>query len=103
MRVGLTYDLREVYLAEGYGVEETAEFDSPATIDSIAAALARPTEGRCRVTGARAVRSHGCPGGPAHGSRLPVCAAPRVPPADASGGVFCPELSVGHVTLDEWS
>ncbi len=41
MRVGLTYDLRDVYLAEGYGEEETAEFDSPATIDAIAAALAR--------------------------------------------------------------
>ncbi len=35
MRVGLTYDLREQYLAEGYGLEETAEFDRPDTIDAI--------------------------------------------------------------------
>jgi D-alanine-D-alanine ligase len=40
MRVGFTYDLRSDYLAEGYGMEETAEFDSAATIDAIAAALA---------------------------------------------------------------
>lgn len=39
MRVGLTYDLREDYLALGFGEEETAEFDSPATIDAIEAAL----------------------------------------------------------------
>ena len=39
MRVGFTYDLRSDYLAEGYGMEETAEFDSAATIDAIAAAL----------------------------------------------------------------
>ena len=40
MRIGFTYDLRSDYLAEGYGMEETAEFDSAATIDAIAAALA---------------------------------------------------------------
>ncbi|HYM33475.1 MAG TPA: hypothetical protein VEU47_19400 [Candidatus Cybelea sp.] len=40
MRLGFTYDLRSDYLAEGYGMEETAEFDSAATIDAIAAALA---------------------------------------------------------------
>jgi D-alanine-D-alanine ligase len=40
MRIGFTYDLRADYLAEGYGMEETAEFDSAATIDAIAAALA---------------------------------------------------------------
>ncbi len=40
MRVGLTYDLRDAYLAQGYSEEETAEFDSAATIDGIAAALA---------------------------------------------------------------
>ncbi|HET8726572.1 MAG TPA: D-alanine--D-alanine ligase [Alphaproteobacteria bacterium] len=39
MRVGLTYDLRETYLAEGYGLEETAEFDRPDTIDAIEASL----------------------------------------------------------------
>lgn len=41
MRVGLTYDLREQYLAEGYGLEETAEFDRPDTIDAIERALHR--------------------------------------------------------------
>ncbi len=40
MRVGITYDLREEYLAEGYGEEETAEFDRPDTVDAIATALA---------------------------------------------------------------
>ncbi len=35
MLVGLTYDLRIDYLAEGYGEEETAEFDSPATIQAL--------------------------------------------------------------------
>jgi len=35
MKVGLTYDLRQDYMAEGYGEEETAEFDRPDTIDAI--------------------------------------------------------------------
>lgn len=35
----MTYDLREDYLAEGYGEEETAEFDHPATIAAIEGAL----------------------------------------------------------------
>ncbi len=39
MNIGLTYDLRADYLAEGYGEEETAEFDRPATIEGIEAAL----------------------------------------------------------------
>jgi D-alanine-D-alanine ligase len=39
MHIGLTYDLRMDYLAEGYSEEETAEFDRPETIDSIAGAL----------------------------------------------------------------
>ncbi|HOA75254.1 MAG TPA: D-alanine--D-alanine ligase [Phycisphaerae bacterium] len=41
MIVGLTYDLRADYLAEGYGEEETAEFDRPDTIDAIESALRR--------------------------------------------------------------
>ena len=41
MRVGLTYDLRDAYLAEGYSEEETAEFDSAATIDGLEGALSR--------------------------------------------------------------
>lgn len=39
MKIGLTYDLREDYLAEGYSEEETAEFDRPDTIEAIESAL----------------------------------------------------------------
>jgi len=39
MKIGITYDLRDQYLAEGYGEEETAEFDRADTIDSIESAL----------------------------------------------------------------
>ena len=39
MKIGITYDLRDQYLAEGYGEEETAEFDRADTIDSIVNAL----------------------------------------------------------------
>jgi D-alanine-D-alanine ligase len=39
MRVGMTYDLRDDYLAQGYGEEETAELDQPQTIEAIADAL----------------------------------------------------------------
>lgn len=35
MLVGIAYDLRGDYLAEGYSEEETAEFDSPATIQAL--------------------------------------------------------------------
>ncbi len=40
MQVGLTFDLRSRFLAEGYSFEETAEMDSEQTIDAIANALA---------------------------------------------------------------
>jgi D-alanine-D-alanine ligase len=33
--IGITYDLRDDYLKEGYGLEETAEFDLPDTIQAI--------------------------------------------------------------------
>ncbi len=39
MRIGLTYDLRSEYLAQGYTEEETAEFDREETVDRIDAAL----------------------------------------------------------------
>ncbi len=39
MKIGLTYDLRQDYLDEGYGEEETAEFDRPDTIEAIERAL----------------------------------------------------------------
>ncbi len=39
MRVGITYDLRQDYLAMGYGEEAAGEFDRADTIDAIAQAL----------------------------------------------------------------
>ncbi|MCF8067096.1 MAG: ATP-grasp domain-containing protein [Desulfobacterales bacterium] len=39
MKIGLTYDLRQAYLAKGYSEEETAEFDRLDTIESLAEAL----------------------------------------------------------------
>ncbi len=37
--IGMTYDLRGDYLAEGYAAEDVAEFDSESTIDSLEQAL----------------------------------------------------------------
>ena len=39
MKVGVTYDLRDDYLARGFKLEECAEFDSKFTIDSIVSEL----------------------------------------------------------------
>jgi D-alanine-D-alanine ligase len=39
MRIGITYDLRDEYLAMGFGDEETAEFDRIDTIEAIESAL----------------------------------------------------------------
>ena len=39
MRIGLTFDLRSQYLAEGYGEEETAEFDHEDTLAAVEDAL----------------------------------------------------------------
>lgn len=39
LHIGLTYDLREDYLKAGYSEVETAEFDSPETIEGIENAL----------------------------------------------------------------
>ncbi len=39
LKLGITYDLRDEYLAAGYGDEETAEFDRVDTIDAIDNAL----------------------------------------------------------------
>jgi D-alanine-D-alanine ligase len=39
MKIGLTFDLRSAYLAEGFSLEETAEFDRDDTIDAIENAL----------------------------------------------------------------
>ncbi len=40
MRIGVTYDLRDHYLAAGLGAEQTAEFDSEDTIAALCDALA---------------------------------------------------------------
>jgi D-alanine-D-alanine ligase len=39
MNIGLTYDLRDDYLAMGFSDEEAGEFDSAVTIDAVEAAL----------------------------------------------------------------
>ena len=39
LRIGMTYDLRDDYLAAGYGPEDTAEFDSEETIVALERAL----------------------------------------------------------------
>jgi len=39
MRIGITYDLRDDYLAMGFGDEETAEFDRIDTVEAIESAL----------------------------------------------------------------
>lgn len=39
MHIGITYDLRDEYLRDGYDAEQVAEFDSPETIAAIEAAL----------------------------------------------------------------
>jgi len=41
MRIGLTYDLRDDYLAMGFSEEDTAEFDRESTIEGIEGALRR--------------------------------------------------------------
>jgi D-alanine-D-alanine ligase len=49
MVIGITYDLRDEYLAEGYTVEETAEFDRADTIDSIDKTLQDLGYTTCRI------------------------------------------------------
>src|SRR5436190_18014175 len=39
MRIGLTYDLRQDYLAAGFSEDETAEFDRPDTVAHLEQAL----------------------------------------------------------------
>lgn len=41
MRIGLTFDLQDWYLARGYSLEDTAEFDREDTIEGIEQALAK--------------------------------------------------------------
>jgi D-alanine-D-alanine ligase len=53
MRIGLSYDLRDEYLAAGYGEEETAEFDQIGTIEAIESALAALGHQTARIGNAR--------------------------------------------------
>lgn len=53
MRIGITYDLRDAYLAEGYGEEETAEFDRPDTIEAIEQTVAELGHERDRIGNVR--------------------------------------------------
>jgi D-alanine-D-alanine ligase len=53
MHIGLTYDLRDEYLAEGYSEEETAEFDRESTIQAIDSALVSLGHQTSRVGHAR--------------------------------------------------
>lgn len=39
MRVGMTFDLKEDYLAQGFSSDEVAELDSPVTVDALERAL----------------------------------------------------------------
>jgi D-alanine-D-alanine ligase len=49
MTIGLTYDLRDEYLAMGYSEEETAEFDREGTIAAIENTLAELGYGTVRI------------------------------------------------------
>jgi len=53
MHIGITYDLRDDYLREGYGYEETAEFDRVDTIDGIDATLKSLGHGTDRIGNVR--------------------------------------------------
>jgi len=55
MRIGLTYDLRSEYLAQGYGEVETAEFDRDDTIEAIEAALTELGHQTKRIGNARSL------------------------------------------------
>jgi D-alanine-D-alanine ligase len=55
MHIGLTYDLCDEYLAEGYHEEETAEFDRRDTIDAIEQALRTRGFGTARIGRARSL------------------------------------------------
>ena len=40
MKIGIAYDLRTWYLEQGFGMEETAEFDKESTIEGIEKVIA---------------------------------------------------------------
>ena len=51
MRIGVTYDLRSDYLAQGLGEEETAEFDAEETIAAVCQALTELGHQPARIGG----------------------------------------------------
>src|SRR5262245_26351302 len=53
MRIGLTYDLREEYLAAGFSEDETAEFDRPDTVEHLESALQQLGHSTDRIGHAR--------------------------------------------------
>ena len=53
MHIGLTYDLRQEYLAAGFSEDETAEFDRPDTVEHIENALRRLGHTTYRIGHAR--------------------------------------------------
>jgi D-alanine-D-alanine ligase len=55
MRIGVTYDLRDDYLRQGYSELETAEFDSPETVAAIEASLLQMGHKVCRIGNVRAL------------------------------------------------
>ncbi len=55
MRVGLTFDLRSDYLAQGWSEDETAEFDNDETIAGLEAALRRQSFDTDRIGNLRAL------------------------------------------------
>ncbi len=55
MTIALVYDLRDEYLAAGYGEEEVAEFDMPGTIDALESTLQQLGHATVRVGNIRAL------------------------------------------------
>lgn len=53
MKIGMTYDLRDDYLREGYTLEQTAEFDRADTIDALDEAIRALGHETDRIGGAR--------------------------------------------------
>jgi len=55
MKIGLCFDLRQEWLDQGYSLEETAEFDSPETVEAIEQALTGLGYDVERIGGAQAL------------------------------------------------
>ena len=58
LNIGLTYDLRDEYLAQGYSEEQVAEFDSEFTIDALETALQHAGHQVERIGHARTLAQH---------------------------------------------